>query len=136
MVGNMSAPLGEPFDLPAFAVGLLHVVVGFGDVGEAELGGVPGELLAGEAAGDGAEQARLGPQAGVIEMGCGFPFAADGVGPLPVMVDFFQLGNLVVGKFFLGQKLGKTAVPAQEDAIFAYEEAAVVGEFFAWGQRG
>ena len=44
--------------------------------------------------------------------------------------------DLVAGEFFLGQKPRKAAVLAEEDSLFADEEAAVVGEFFAWGQRG
>src|SRR5690242_18901350 len=51
---RMSAPLRQAADLPALAIGLLHVVVGLGVVGELQLIRIPLERFAGEAASDSA----------------------------------------------------------------------------------
>src|SRR6476660_3510177 len=116
--GRAAVSLGQLFYLPAFAVELLHVVVGFLRIREAEIGGIPGELFTGEAAGDGAEQNGFGERAGVVEVGSGFAFTADGISPLEVVVDLFQLRNRGGLIFFLRQQLGEAAVAAEEDAFF------------------
>ena len=77
---------------PAGAVGAAEVLVGFVEVGEAEVGGVPEERAEGEvfaeldAEGDVAEEDGLGEGTGPVEVGAGGRAAFAGAEPFLVVV--------------------------------------------------
>jgi hypothetical protein len=74
----------------------------FGGVGEFHGGGVPFELLAGDARGDVAEHDGLGERAGVVEAVGGFFVGEDGIHPGVVMAGAFDFFDFEVLEFVHG----------------------------------
>ncbi|MFM1944824.1 MAG: hypothetical protein RI897_3806, partial [Verrucomicrobiota bacterium] len=94
----------EAADVPSFAVGTAHVLVGGFFVAEFHVFGVPVERGIGEAGGDGSEEDGFSEGAGVVKVCGGGAIAEDGFDELMPVVIAWDAGHVIVVVVFLGEE--------------------------------